>query len=98
MSNQLVFHASVRDDVDRAYRWYQRERAGLGDEFLAIVEESLEFIRLNPTTYGVVHRGARAATLRRFPYVIYYREIGDLIEILAIQHGHRHSRTWRRRL
>ncbi len=95
---KLTFHAGVRDDVDDAYRWYQNQRPGLGDEFLSSIEQSLEFITQNPAIYGEVHRRVRAAPIRRFPYVIYYRSMNSVVEIVAIQHGSRNPRSWRRRL
>jgi hypothetical protein len=36
--------------------------------------------------------------LRRFPFAIVYREKQDAIQILAIAHGHRRPKYWKRRL
>lgn len=39
MSLPVVFHPDVQDEVDDAYRWYERQRLGLGDDFLAALED-----------------------------------------------------------
>jgi hypothetical protein len=38
---QLLVRAAAAADVGEAYSWYQRQRAGLGDEFLAAVDAAL---------------------------------------------------------
>jgi hypothetical protein len=35
MSLPVVFHPDVQGEIDKAYRWYEQQRAGLGDDFLA---------------------------------------------------------------
>jgi hypothetical protein len=35
--------------------------------------------------------------LNRFPYVVYYRIAGDVVEVIAVQHGSRSPRGWRSR-
>jgi hypothetical protein len=34
----LAFHPKVHDDIQDAYHWYEQQRAGLGDDFLAAIE------------------------------------------------------------
>jgi hypothetical protein len=36
----VVFRPEARDEVDEAYAWYERQRPGLGEEFLAAVGRS----------------------------------------------------------
>ena len=35
-------------DVEGAYRWYEDQRGGLGEEFLAAVQAGLEMIAAHP--------------------------------------------------
>jgi hypothetical protein len=39
MSFPLVFHPDVQGEVDDAYRWYEQQQAGLGDDFLAALDD-----------------------------------------------------------
>jgi plasmid stabilization system protein ParE len=50
-----------------------------------------------PEMYGVVWRNVRAARLRQFTHVVYYRILDDRTEVLAVAHGHRDSASWRSR-
>ena len=98
MNLPLVYRPEVRDEIDEEYTWYEEQRAGLGEEFLAAVRTTLDSIQRNPGRYGVVHREVRAAPMRRFPYVAYYRVEADRIVVMAIQHGRRDPRRWRSRV
>ena len=84
-------------DVDAAYAWYEKQRAGLGEEFLSAFLEKLDLICDNPEAWALLFRKIRACTMERFPYVIYFRNLSDRVDIVAVQHGSRHPRNWRRR-
>ena len=47
---QLLVRAAAAADVEEAYLWYQRQRAGLGEEFLAAVDAVVCDIVTHPTT------------------------------------------------
>jgi hypothetical protein len=66
MTLPLAFHEDVRDEVDDAYLWYERQRGGLGEEFLAAVQEVLEQIASSPglarQSTGMSASGSSAAS------------------------------------
>jgi plasmid stabilization system protein ParE len=93
----LLVRAAAAADFEEAYLWYQRQRAGLGEEFLAAVDAILCNIVTHPTTYPVIHREARRALLRRFPYAIFYRVYGETIIVIACMHGRRDPIHWKGR-
>ena len=63
-----IFRPAAAADVEDAYRWYEAQQAGLGEEFLAAVRMVIESIKANPEIFPVVHRQTRRALLRRFPF------------------------------
>ena len=67
MPVELVMAREAALDVAEAYLWYERRRAGLGEEFLSSVDACLESIRRWPEMYSVVHEGYRRSLIRRFP-------------------------------
>jgi plasmid stabilization system protein ParE len=85
-------------DIEEAFQWYETERAGLGVEFREALRRMLRLIAENPGLYPPVERNARRASLRRFPYGVYYRELPDAIIVFACLHGHRDPGIWRSRL
>lgn len=97
MSLPLVFQAGVRDEIDDAYRWYERQRQGLGEDFLAALQAILGRIAENPEQLATVFRDVRRARLRTFPCSVFYRVEPDLIRVLAVHHGKRDPGGWQSR-
>jgi hypothetical protein len=62
-------------ELKAAYKWYQGERAGLGEEFLQAVRASVDRAVAGPATYAVVHRDTRRVLVRRFPYGMFFRVV-----------------------
>ena len=73
MKYGLVTRGQAKADVRRAAKWYERQRNGLGREFVAEVDVALARIQANPEQYEVRYRDIRHAILRRFPYGVFYR-------------------------
>jgi plasmid stabilization system protein ParE len=97
VSAAVYVRPEARDDIEQASTWYERQRPGLGDNFLEQVLDALDRIAENPETYPVVHRQTRRAVLRRFPFGVFYRVEVDAIVVIAIMHGSRDPRAWQRR-
>ena len=91
MSLPLVFHPDVHDEVAEAYHWYEQQRAGLGDDFLAALEDVYQQLQQTPEAHQVIYRDVRRALPRRVPYGIYYRVHADRVEVIAVQHHAHHS-------
>jgi plasmid stabilization system protein ParE len=97
MTLPQAFHIAVRDEIDTTYAWYEGQRPGLGEEFLKQLQVVLDRVAESPELFGTVHEDIRAATLRRFPYVVYFRLEAVRIYVVAVQHGRRHPRRWQSR-
>jgi len=98
MSLPLVFHPNVQDEVDEAYRWYEQQSAGLGDDFLAALEEVSDRLRQTPEVHQTIYQDVRRALPRRFPYGVYYRIHDDRVEVIAVQHTRRDPSSWQSRV
>jgi toxin ParE1/3/4 len=85
-------------DALAAYRWYENQRSGLGRVFQKALDQVINSLCEKPRSYPVVLRDARRALLKRFPYMVFYREYDDAIVIVAVMHGKRNPETWQRRL
>ena len=92
-----VLRPAAAADVEDAYRWYERQREGLGEEFLASVRHALDSVSENPERYPVLHRQTRRTRLRRFPYGLFYRIMDDQLVVVACMHGRRDPRSWQTR-
>lgn len=93
----VVVRAEAIRDIEQARDYLELQRQGLGQAFLSRVDETLEQIRGMPRLYAVVWRNIRAARLRQFTYVVYYRVHRSNVEVLALLHGSRDTPTWKKR-
>ncbi len=97
MSRPLQFTAATRADIADAYDWYEEQRTGLGEEFRSELNVAFtllsEFSEAGPT----VHLNVRRLLLRRFPYAVYFRVVGAVIEVRGCLHLHRDPRAWHQR-
>ena len=63
-----IFRPAAAADVEDAYRWYEAQQTGLGEEFLAAVRIVIESMTANPELFPVVHRQTR----RGCSYVVFH--------------------------
>ena len=93
---RLVFRALARAEVEAAANWYA-EQAGsaLAEAFVAEVERVCALIAREPAmgsprwgdALGL--HGLRSWSLRRFPYLVFYVERRQQIEIWRVLHSTR---------
>jgi plasmid stabilization system protein ParE len=92
------FHDQAKAELDEAAEWYERKKPGLGGEFRAAVEETVERIRMNPLLgFKFARTRFRYRLVPRFPYVVFYGEHPQVIRVMAVAHGSRRPGYWRRR-
>lgn len=84
----------LRSGSSRELRLAPR-RSGEKD-FLSAIDAAVANIVSAPQRWPVKGRW-RLYYLRQFPYVIAYREAGELIQIGAVAHQHRRPNYWSRR-
>ena len=70
---RLRYTDRSKDDVELAFSWYERQRRGLGFEFLDCVEASLQNIIDGPEIYQMRYSNFRGCPIRRFPFSIFYK-------------------------
>lgn len=97
MSVPVVTRPAAAAEIEAAYRWYEKERAGLGSEFLEAVDGLLRVIAEDPERFPLAHKDVRRALLQRFPYSIFYRIVSSQIVVIACFHGKRNPKVRRLR-
>lgn len=97
MSLKVHLRPEAEADIEDAATWYDRQRKGLGQEFLDDVLVAVDTISENPNIYPVVYRQTRRAVVRRFPFGIFYRVDEGSVVVPAVMHGSRHPRRWKKR-
>jgi len=73
VSWRLIIRPNAEADLLKAQLWYNTQRAGLGDDFLAEVGRAVGFLAEHPEDRPVYYNGFRRLITRRFPYKLFYR-------------------------
>ncbi len=94
MASPLVFRKRVGKDLAGGYKWYEEQRAGLGEEFLTAVDASFDAIEEHPEMFAQVRGKVRRAIVSRFPYAVFYQVEPKRVVVLAVLHTARDPRLW----
>ena len=97
MRYTLALTERAEVDIANAKKWYESERPGRGDRFESAVHAVLGRLTELPDSGAPSRLGLRRVTLVRFPYTVYYRVIGSVIEVRACVHHRRRPISTRRR-
>ena len=92
------FHPEAALELRAAVEWYRTRSLRAGDEFVGELDQAIDRISQSPTRWRRVFGPWRRYVLRRFPFLIVYRETSTGIEIVAIAHGRRRPGYWRQRV
>ncbi len=98
MASRVRLQPGAELDVAGAAFWYEAQGAGLGAEFLSVLDEVLVRVGASPQQFPDLNYGVRRALLRRFPYGVYFVAGPERSVVIAVLHLHRHPDTWRRRV
>ena len=83
MERELI---AVRD-------YYEQRSPGLGSEFIDEFERQVLRIAATPGRWMVVTQDIRRSLMRRFPYLIYFRQVdSERIRITVVKHQRRHPK------
>jgi plasmid stabilization system protein ParE len=97
MSLPIILQPEARVEFDEAYDWYEAQRAGLGDRFVARVQEVFDRISANPKIHRIVFQDVRKGVVIQFPYCVFYREETSCVRVLAVFHARRDPKIWQAR-
>ena len=95
----IVFGPDAEAEFEAAVAWYETKAAGLGETFVLYVDDALQLVAETPTGCPVWEADPRfrRAVVQRFPYLVFYRDLDDRIEVVAVAHGAREPGYWLQR-
>ena len=94
MGLPVVYRRQVGRDLAGSYAWYNGQRDGLGEEFLAAVDTAFDTLERFPEIFARVHGEVRRAVVSRFPYAVFYRIETRRVVVLAVLHTARDPNVW----
>ena len=98
MSKPVRLLDAATSDATTIAGWYDDHQWGVGDRFLAELRRTLDSIAMLPDSFELVHRRYHRASVRDFPYSVYFRELDDEILVHCVIHNARHPNVWHSRL
>jgi len=78
--------------------WYRERSPQAAEAFVNELCRAIEQISDHPKLYFVSEFGTRRILLRKFPYLVVFRETANGIEVIAVAHGRRRPGYWRHRV
>lgn len=94
MTPALVVEPAALLDLEEASTWYDEQRFGLGDEFITQVGRVFTQIEETPLHYPVERGDVRKALVARFPYIVLFVNLPELISVIAVFHERRDPTIW----
>ena len=93
----VEFHPEATNEAAAARRWYAARSARAAARFADAIDQAIEATAENPSQAAMYLAGTRRVVLRRFPYLIVYRENAERIQVVAVAHGKRRPGYWKNR-
>ena len=78
--------------------FYEERRVGLGLDFEMAARRAVQTIQADPERQALRRDGTRRYIMERFPFVIHYVEMPEVVWVLAFAHTSRKPGYWRQRL
>ena len=97
MSRVVRFHPQAEAELEAALVWYGDLHPELAARLLASVESSVARLAEHPALGSPRAEGVMRLPLQGFPYIIYYRDTGEALRVLAVAHSRRRPGLWRGR-
>ena len=94
--HRVITRLQAEVDITDAAVWYERQRTGLGHDFLAAVDTAITAAAANPFRFPRLRQRpeVRRVLTDRFPYRVFFiRRAGDIV-VFRVLHGSRDEREW----
>lgn len=95
--DQVSVHPEAAAELEAGVAWYAARSTKVAEQFLTEIDRAITVVLESPRSWEQVIGPWRRYPLRRFPFLIYFRETGSGIEIVAVAHGRRSPGYWRER-
>ena len=95
----IAIAPAAQAELSAAAAWYEARATGVGEKFLMRVDDAIKRISEHPSSFPVWAAAPRfrKVVTEKFPYVVFYRDTSERIEIVAIAHGSRLPGFWLKR-
>ena len=97
MSFTVIVKQEAHQDTIDAYNYYEEKLTGLGERFLAALQQRYKELSANPTFYSYIDEDQlkilRDVKLEKFPFVVVYEFIENQVVVYAVHNTYKHPRN-----
>jgi len=86
---RVEYHPAIERELREIANYYNECSPGLGAEFLNEFEQHVLRITSMPKRWMIVESDIRQSLMKRFPYVIYYRILKNIVRITVVKRQRR---------
>jgi len=97
MEYKIILSPEAEKDLTETFIWYEKNRRGLGFDFLLQVDAGLRLLARNPEIHAPVYKEVRSHIIKRFPYKIIYLFENHKFIVLGVLHGRRSPNVLKKR-
>ena len=94
MALPVVYRRKVGRDLADGFAYYEGQREGLGEKFLAGVNSALDAIEHYPEMFSRVYGEVRRALVSKFPYAVFFHVEPKRVVVLTVLHTARDPKLW----
>jgi toxin ParE1/3/4 len=86
--------SAAENDFTESLTWYAKQDSDLARQFDSELDAAITRIAESPDTFPAIDERHRYMQMRRFPFVIIFREDRDKVTIVAVAHTSRSPGFW----
>ena len=98
MNRQVIVRPLAEQDLAEAQEWYNEKNPSVAIRFRDAVNNVLQLLASSPLIFPAVYRGVRRASVKGFPYLLYYAVRPESVLILGCFHARRNPQIALRRI
>lgn len=87
--NKAIFTDEANQDLREAVNWYEKQQKDIGKKLANEVIIKVKKLEIKPDSFSSDETGLRRASLKSFPYFIYYIHQTPIVLIVAVWHKSR---------
>jgi toxin ParE1/3/4 len=96
-SYSIDVHSEAVAEAHAAKVWYHERSPKLAVRFAAELDRAIAQIVEAPNRWSPFSSGTQRYFLKKFPFYVVYRVVGDVIQVIAVAHGRRRPGYWKTR-
>ena len=95
---RIGYHRRALAEAEHAVQWYAGRSIGAARRLAEELEDAEAKMLSQAELCPKYHRGTRYVQLRRFPYLVVFRQQNETFQTIAVAHAKRRPFYWARRL